>query len=255
MSDVYSGQPIGTRAPRYRRRERVNPQTGQREVQVWSMDLGRYVPAGSMGALAQEDQAALERSRALLGSARGNARLASQFLDENFRTSTGGIDGVPVPDFMQSRGRQRLEGITNQMVRTNIQPGQAGTMNSIIEQMLARQQYPTTGTVGSVNAERGIGMMVDEAEAQAYVQAAEQWAADRDGLQGFEADWTANRSAEIRREAEARIRREMAARYPRGEGGPGRRPVEPRAPAATPNGPPVESWERGPDGRMRRAGQ
>jgi hypothetical protein len=231
MSDVYSGQPIGTRAPRYRRRERVNPQTGQREVQVWSMDLGRYVPAGSMGALAQEDQAALDRARSGLGGVRNNARLASQFLDENFRTATGAEQGLPVPDFMQSRGRQRLEGLTNEMVRRNIQPGQAGTMNSIIEQMLARQQYPTTGTLGSTNADRGIAMMVDEAEAQAYVQAAEQWAADRDGLQGFEADWTANRSAEIRREAEARIRRELAARYPRGQGGPGRRPVEPRAQA------------------------
>jgi hypothetical protein len=230
MTDTYSTQP-SSRGPRFRgmRRSRVNPQTGQRESEVWVQGQG-YLPEGSIATLAEEDQSALERARGALGTARSNARIAGQFLDENYRTGTGGPAGLPVPDFLQSRGRQRLEGLTNQMVRTNIQPGQAGTMNSIIEQMLARQQYPTTGTDGRVNAERGIGIMVDEAEALAYVQAAERWAADRRGLQGFEADWTANRSDAIRREAERTIRERLQQRYPQGRGG--MRGGLPQAPAA-----------------------
>lgn len=202
------------RGPQFRgmRRSRVNPQTGQRETEVWVQGQG-YLPEGSIATLAEEDQAQLSRARGLLGTARTNARLAQRFSDVNAREPTGGLSGLPVPDFAQSANRQRLEGITNQMVRTNIQPGQAGTMNSIIEQMLARQQYPTTGTYGAVNADRTVGIMVDEAEILAMTREAEDWARRHRGLQGFDVHWTENRSRQVRNEAEREIRTQLRQRY------------------------------------------
>ena len=215
MTDTYStGQPP-TRGPRYRgmRRSRVNPQTGQREEEVWVQGQG-YLPSSSLAALPQEDQAWLQNGRASLASARRNGQLARQFTAENRRTPTGGIDGLPVPDFAQSAGRQRLEGLSNQMVRANIQPGTSGTMNSVFEQILARQQYPTTGTRGATNTDRTIGLLVDQEEITAMVAEAEQWAQQHRGLQGFEVHWTRNRSQQVRDEAARRIRAEMRQRYP-----------------------------------------
>lgn len=213
------------RGPQYRgmRRSRVNPQTGQRETEVWVQGQG-YLPEGSIATLAEEDQAQLSRARNLLGTARNNARLGQQFADVNKDYGTGGLGGLPVPDFAQSADRQRLEGITNQMVRTNIQPGQAGTMNSIIEQMLARQQYPTTGTYGGVNTERTIGLMVDEAEILAMTREAEEWARRNRGLQGFDVHWTENRSDQIRQEADRVVRQRLRQRYGQSPGrqAPGR---------------------------------
>lgn len=215
MTDTYStGQPP-TRGPRYRgmRRSRVNQQTGQREEEVWVQGQG-YLPSSSLAALPQEDQAWLQSGRSSLASARRNAQLSQQFTAANRETPTGAIDGLPVPDFMQSAGRQRLEGLSNQMVRANIQPGTSGTMNSVFEQILARQQYPTTGTYGSTNTDRTMGIMVDEEEIATMLQEAEQWAQQHRGLQGFEVHWTRNRSRQVREEAQRRIRAEMRRRYP-----------------------------------------
>lgn len=218
MSDTYNPQP--TRGPRFRgmRRSRVNPQTGQRETEVWVQGQG-YLPEGSIATLAEEDQAQLSRARSLLGTARTNSRLANDFLARGRTTPTGGLSGLPVPGFMQSAGRQRLEGLTNNMVRANIQPGQAGTMNSIIEQMLARQQFPTTDTYGSVNSDRGVQMMVDEAEILAMVDEAERWAREHRGLQGFDVHWTRNRSSRVRQEAEREVRNRLRREEGRGQSG------------------------------------
>jgi hypothetical protein len=220
----------GARGPVFRgmRRSRTNPQTGQREVQVWLQGQG-YMPENSLAPLPEEDRSYFERGRSALSAARRNSQLARQFTEAN-RTErpnvlgvpawfdsggeTGGTAGLPVPDFMQNPTRQRMEGLSNQMVRANIQPGQAGTMNSIFEQILARQQYPTTGTYGPVNAERTIGILTDEAEMLAALEAAERWAQERRTLQGFEVDWTRNHSERVRREAEQRYRSEFAQRYP-----------------------------------------
>lgn len=271
----------GARGPVFRgmRRRRINPQTGQEEREVWVQGRG-YLPEGSVEALPQEDQEWLQAGRSALAAARRNAQLGQQFSDVNAEHATGGVSGLPVPDFMQSGGRQRLEGLTNQMVRANIQPGQAGTMNSVFEQILARQQYPTTGTYGGTNASRTLGLLVDQEEIAQMLTEAEDWARQNRGLQGFEVHWTRNRSADVREAARQHYLRQFADRYGV-RGGPPRRMVQRQgqppqplrgaftpppaaalAPARTQQRPPVmqerqgggvERWERNPQtGRLER---
>jgi hypothetical protein len=199
------------------RRERRNPQTGQIEREVWVQGQG-YLPEGSIAALPTEDRQDLQSARANLGIARTNARLADQFVDANQETPTGGLNvrnwGI-LPQELQDEGRQRLEGLTNQMVRANIREGTSGTLNSIIEQMLARQQYPTAQTHGGVNVDRGIQMAVDEQEILAMLDEAERWARNprNRGLQGFDVYWTRERSRQVRAEAERRIRADQTRPY------------------------------------------
>lgn len=192
------------RGPRRRHRE-----TGQ--VEVWVEGEG-YVPEGSPFTLSTGDQEDLQNARRGLSTARRNAQLAESFFRENSRPrqgmfdsggETGGTAALPVPAWsgMQNPTRQRMEGLTNQMVRANIQPGQAGTMNSFVEQMLARQQYPTTETWGEVNGQRVVDMMTDAAELTAFLDEAERWAQEHRGLQGFDVHWTRNRSEAVRRAA------------------------------------------------------
>lgn len=197
----------------YRGRYRVNP---DRTVDVWNGT--QYVPRDSLAALpSQEDRRQLADARPLLGIARQNARLADRFIDTNQEVGTGGWLGLPVPAELQSAGRQRLEGYTNQMVRANIREGTSGTMNSIIEQMLARQQYPTTNTYGETNVDRALQMAVDEQEIMTMIEEAERWAREHRGLQGFDVHWTRNRSRQVRAEAERRIREDSTRPYrPRG---------------------------------------
>lgn len=215
----------------YRGRYRINP---DRTVDVWNGSM--YVDRNSLAALpATEDRQQLAQARPLLGVARQNARLADRFIDENQQTGTGGLLGLPVPSQLQSAGRQRLEGYTNQMVRANIREGTSGTMNSIIEQMLARQQYPTTDTYGETNVDRALQMAVDEAEIAQMLSEAERWARDNRGLQGFDVHWTQNRSRQVRAEAERRIRNDRT------------RPYRPRRPRGVPEtaqwNPQTRSWE------------
>lgn len=218
MTDAYSvgdQPPSQGRGPGFRgmSRSRRNPQTGQIEREVWVQGQG-YLPEGSIASYPQQDREWLERGRAAVAQGRRNSQLAQQFSRQNRTTGTGELAALPVPDFMQSAGRQRLEGLTNQMVRANIAPGTSGTMNSVFEQILARQQYPTTGTVGPVNAERTMGMMVDEEELTSMLSEAEQWARQHRGLEGFDVHWTRNRSQQVRDAAARRIRSEFARMYP-----------------------------------------
>lgn len=231
--------PRGPTSQPYRTPRRTRRDTGVTEV--WVEGRG-YLPEGSADTMPRGDVEALNRARGLLGTSRRNVQLSEQFLEQNriprqnpFDSGgeTGGTAALPVPAWsgLQNNTRQRMEGITNQMVRENIQPGQAGTMNSIIEQMLARQQYPSVETAGPVNFDRTIGMLVDHDEITAFVDEAERWAREHRGLQGFDVYWTRQRSSQVRAESERRHRD----RYDRAWNGEGQgqarganRPQQPR---------------------------
>jgi hypothetical protein len=234
MTDIYNPAPAapapesggadgGGRGATYRGMRRTNRRTG--EVQVWVQGQG-YLPEDSTAALPRGDQDALDRARGLLGTSRRNVQLSEEFLEHNRNPrvspldsggETGGLTALPVPAWsgLQNNTRQRMEGITNQMVRANIQPGQAGTMNSIIEQMLARQQYPSVETAGPVNFDRTLSMLVDHDEITALVDEAERWGREHRGLQGFDVYWTRERSPQIRQESERRHRQRFQSAWNR----------------------------------------
>lgn len=222
MTDTYStgGAPLprGPTSQPYRGPRRTHRQTGR--VEVWREGVG-YVPEGSIETLAPREQEDLQLARRAVTSSGRNVQVAEQFLDANREPRRGWFDSGgetgstaawPVPGLMQNETRQRMEGLTNQMVRMNIQPGQAGTMNSIIEQVMARQQYPTVDTLGNVNGDRVLSMLVDHDELTALAGAAEQWIVDRGSLDGFAVDWQTNQSRRVREQAEDRHRARLRLR-------------------------------------------
>lgn len=211
----------------YRRRR--NPQTGQVEEEVWVQGQG-YLPRGTIAALPTEDRRDIDSARNMLATASRNAQYAEQFarynrqapvdtgnpilnvasrLTGNTGGETGGTTGLPVPNFLMNPTRRNMERLTSSMVRANIQPGQAGTMNSMFEQILARQMYPTTDSPGTANDDAVVQMMVDREEMLAALRAAEEWGARRRSLTGFDVDWYTNHQARVRREAEARVRERL----------------------------------------------
>lgn len=185
---------------------------------MWREGQG-YVPDNSLEAIPNLDAQDLQAARGALGTSARNVQLGEQFLEAN-RTprrspvdaggETGGWTALPVPEWsgLQNETRQRMEGLTNSMVRANIRPGQAGTMNSIIEQMMARQQYPSPEAPGNINGDRILSMLVDNDEMAAMVDAAERWAQQHGSLSGFAVDWTQNQSRAVRaRSEDAHVRR------------------------------------------------
>lgn len=219
--------PRGPTSQPYRGPVRIRRSDGRREV--WREGTG-YVPEGSLEALPPRDQEDMQIARRAVQTSGRNVQMAEQFLDANrtprpvnFQSGfgfldaggeTGGLASLPVPNWgnLQNETRQRMEGLTNQMVRENIQPGQAGTMNSIIEQMLARQQYPTTDTLGKVNGDRVLAMLIDNDEITALADEAEQWTREHGSLTGFAVDWQRNRSRQVRADSEDRHRRRLRLR-------------------------------------------
>src|SRR5690606_12050284 len=78
----------------------------------------------------------------------------------------------------QRAARQRLDrmaGIESEFVRANIQPGQAGTANSVFEQELLRQMTPNRGAVGPTNSERMLGLHIERDLQSARVAEQERW--------------------------------------------------------------------------------
>ena len=202
--------PRGPTSQPYRTPVRIRRSDGRREV--WREGEG-YVPDNSLEAIPNLDAQDLQAARGALATSARNVQLGEQFLEAN-RTprrnlvdaggETGGWAALPVPEWsgLQNETRQRMEGLTNQMVRANIRPGQAGTMNSLVEQMMARQQYPSPEAPGNINGDRILSMLVDNDEMAAMVQAAEQWAQRHGSLSGFAVDWTQNQSRAVRARAE-----------------------------------------------------
>lgn len=238
--------PRGPTSQPYRTPVRIRRSDGRREV--WREGHG-YVPEGSLEAIPTRDAEDLQGIRGALTTSGRNVQLAEQFLESNRRPrqsfldsggETGGTAALPVPQWsgMQNETRQRMEGLTNQMVRANIRPGQAGTMNSLVEQIMARQQYPSVDTLGNVNGDRVLSVLVDHDELTALADEAEQWIKDRGSLDGFAVNWTRERSRQVRAASEDR----HAARLGLRRVLPQTSRPEGMAPQRPPNVPPTARW-------------
>lgn len=185
----------------YRGPIRVRRSDGRRER--WVEGHG-YVPE-SASVLAPEAQDAISAARSRVQQATGNASLGHQFLQHNSRQPSGGwVERLPLG--MNTIGRpdsQAMEGLTSQMLRSNIQPGTSGTMNSEKEMALALAQYPSLQTSGPVNRTRVLRLNIDRDIAAARLQALETYARQRGNVDGFEQTW-AQTEPQLRASIEAR---------------------------------------------------
>src|SRR5262245_48780632 len=121
----------------------TNPQTGEQIV----YRNRRWQSLTTAGATQQARQA-LSGEQGKLRTQQQTAEYADQFLQHNARRGTGGMAESPhFPDWGQP-DRQAMEGLSNAMVRANIQPGTASTMNSDAEARMARGQYPSVEVQG-----------------------------------------------------------------------------------------------------------
>lgn len=167
----------------------TNPQTRQRVVyRTGAGGRGQWVEISPENAPA-EAREALENERQTLARLRETGRLADVFLEHNQQRGTGGLaDQDWFPDWNQPH-RQAMEGVSAEMVRSNIRPGTAGTMNSNAEQILVQRQYPNVGTHSNVNVERVVRIRVARDMQVELVGAMEDWLRRNPSLAGFEQEW------------------------------------------------------------------
>ena len=162
----------------------TNPQTGEQLVyrnRRWQSLNSASAPTGTRATLTQE--------QGRLRTQQQTAEYADQFLEHNARRTTGGLrDSGWVPDWGDT-DRQAMNGLSDAMVRANIQPGTASTMNSDAEARMARGQYPSTEVVGPVNQQRALELHVQRDTQQARISAMEHWVARHGSLDGFNDAW------------------------------------------------------------------
>lgn len=178
----------------------TNPQTGERIVyrnRRWQSENSSSAPTQARAQLSQE--------QGRLRTMQQTAEYGDQFLEHNARRTTGGLrDSSWVPDWGDN-DRQAMRGLSDAMVRANIQPGTASTMNSDAEARMARGQYPSTEVVGPINQQRVLEIHVQRDVQQARISAMEHWVAAHGSLDGFNDAWAAQ-EPQIRAQATERNR-------------------------------------------------
>lgn len=186
---------MGTPGQYYEGQTATNPQTGEQLV----YRQRRWQTLNSSSANTQA-RTTLNAEQGKLRTAQQTAEYADQFLQHNARRTTGGLrDSDWVPDWGDT-DRQAMNGLSNAMLRANIQPGQSGTMNTAPEMEIARGIYPSTHAVGPTNQERALELHVQRDVQQARISAMEHWVAQRGSLDGFNDAW-AKSEPTLRRQA------------------------------------------------------
>jgi hypothetical protein len=179
---------------------------------------GRFVALSEATASTQAREA-IEGERARLRVLDRLAPLAEEYVKLGENTATGGWrqesfdrerraepgdiwNGLNFPNWAydlnpingpeRARERSRLEtmaGLEDEAVRANIQPGQAGTANSIFEQEVLRGMFPNIRMLGETNSVRAARLFINRDLQQRRVRAAEQWLTRNTDLSGFEEAW------------------------------------------------------------------
>lgn len=181
----------------------VDPANGHRIVfqgGAWRDAGGGRTGGGA--ALTPNVRSTLDQERGRLSTAQRTAEQAEQFLQHNAERATGGIlSDRNVPSWGQPH-RQAMEGLSAGMVRANIQPGQASTMNSDAEQAMVARQYPSVEAAGPVNQQRALEIYVGRDVQLRRVSEMERWVQEHRGsLDGFSEHW-ATLEPQIRAESE-----------------------------------------------------
>lgn len=189
---------------------------------VWrsnSSGRGRWVEVSpSTADTAAREQ--LEQETSMLSRLRDTSRLAEDFIEHNRYSGTGGLGQahnnilgleLSVPAF-RAPHRQAMQGLSAEMVRSNIRPGMAQTMNSDAEQMMAQRTYPSEEAGGDVNAERALRVLVNRDVQYELVNQMQQWLTRHPNLSGFQQQW---------QRSEPEIRRAITAQHVRSFGSRG----------------------------------
>lgn len=172
---------------------------------------GRFVEMSPATADAAS-RSALENEREMLNKLRETSTYAADFIEHNRERGTGGFGEDSLFPRWGQPHRQAMEGLSAQMVRSNIRPGQATTMNSNAEQMMAMRTYPTPEAHGDVNAERAVRVLVNRDVQIELVRRMEAWLSQHPSINGFQEEW---------RRVEPELRRAVTARHLQNFGGRG----------------------------------
>jgi hypothetical protein len=105
-----------------------------------------------------------------------------------------------------------MAGLSAAMLRDNIRPGMAGTMNSDAEQQIAARQFPNELVSGDVNAEYAVRLVVNRDVQVELINQMESWLRQRPSLEGFQEHW---------RTIEPELRRELTRAHVGNFGGRG----------------------------------
>ena len=149
---------------------------------------GRWVEVSPANADA-ESRRILEGERGNLTRLRQTSQYAEEFIGHNRRSSTGGIGQEPWVPTVGAPHRQAMRGLSAQMVRANIQPGQASTMNSDAEQQMTMRTYPADTNSGEINAEIAVRTLANRDLQIELVTQMEDWLTKNTSLNGFQAHW------------------------------------------------------------------
>lgn len=230
----------------------TNPRTGQRVVYRTQGGRGRWVQISPENA-PEEARAALENERSNLARLRQTGRLADDFLEHNQERGTGGWFDQPgmewAPQF-NTPHRDAMRGLTDQMVRGNIRPGMAQTMNSDAEALMARGEYPNLQTHSYTNMERAVRIRVARDMQVELVAEMEGWLRQNPSLAGFEQYWRTREP--VLREQLTRLHADPYRRILNERGLYGGREGRDEAPPSR-RQPADEAWRRDPrTGEIRR---
>lgn len=180
-------------------RVKVNKLTGERSM--W-MGAGKgFVPvddnnvAMTQKRYAPEIQQALTKTQDAYDKAREVLPYALQFQELNRQRGTGGLFdrelpfvGAPAKYFAPET--QRMDSLTNKMVRSQIQPGTSGAANTGVEQEMLKSTFPSISNRGDVNDQNVRTMKIDRDIHLERLQRLQDWAnAGGRNIAEFEASW------------------------------------------------------------------
>lgn len=131
----------------------------------------------------------LEAERNSLNVLRNTGRNAEAFLQHNAQSGTGGLGQAPWVPRINAPHRQAMQSLNSQMVRDNIRPGMAQTMNSDAEAQRAERTYPSESNAGDVNAEIAVRTLTNRDLQIELIYQMEQWLTQHPSLDGFQRHW------------------------------------------------------------------
>lgn len=181
----------------------TNPKTGHTVI----FKGGQWVPTGESGVTPSHPQSVEEGLTAQRGnaaSARNLSTTANRFLQENYQRGTGGIldslgGGVEMPFGLGTWGRTdfgphrtAMEGLTSDMLRQSMVPGQSRSMDSNKEMEMTLARLPNVNTPGPTNKQRVMNIQQEMFVQNERLKAMETWANQHQSLDGFESAWTAH---------------------------------------------------------------
>ena len=198
----------------------TNRQTGERII----FRGGQWQPL-TQQPYAPEVKTAIDHTQSNYQSAAGLVPKALEFQRVNQKTGTGGL----APAFAWANADlQNMDGLTAQMVRSQIQPGTSGAANSDKEQQLLKSTFPGINNFAEVNDQRVRDIKINRDVQLERLQALQDWAR-RGGrnISEFEAMWAPREQS---RRADLQDYYTNSARWPK----PGKPQLQPAAAAQGP---------------------